>query len=869
MTDSSVNAPASPHFQPVPLHGVFNRRRADLPEALRPPIGDDAFGRRAIRGIPFDFGAEHEANVVLLDSCGVRLELPSVTARYVLFVHVAEDAPTRYLAGFADSRIDGNALGGVVSEYALHYADGSTAATAVSRRFAIQQARVGWSGSPVAAVPAVADEVRRSMTEELAVSGTVGYGFFDAEARHESGRDVAMKASYPGETLWIYALPNPHPERPLRALSATARDERSALYAVTLTSLSDHPLRTSTRSGLRVALPRELGLNAAGECDGIAVDLGTVISARAAKEYERQRWSAEAARVVPRRSETSVIVEFVAHPAARLYVREGDAWTLLHDLAAPRGSVELLPPADRPIRLRVVDETTGVQVPVRLHIHDRAGEYLPPRGHHRTVNPALFEGRGGELIADRHQAAYIDGACIVDMPLGEAFVEITRGHEVAPVRRAVTIEADTSELTFPLAKVLRWREQGWVTADTHVHFLSPQTALLEGSAEGVNVVNLLATQWGELFTNVGDFDGKTTLGAKDFGGDGEFVVRVGSENRMQVLGHISLLGYSGALIDPLCTGGPSESAIGDPLEVTMADWARRCRAQDGLVVMPHAPVPQMERAADIVLGLVDATELIVHNPLLSRYREPWEGRVDPYGIADWYRYLNLGYHLPLVGGSDKMADGHLLGGMRTYAHLGEREFTYENWIDAVREGNTFATIGPLAALEVEGVSPGGRVDLTSSGGHVTVEWRVESVAVPVERVEVVVGGLVAHDEPCHGALAAHGTAEVSIDRSTWIALRVRGSHFDDEPGRIAAHTSTVQVVVADRPLWSDVDASAVLDQIAGSIAYVDTLATRGEARRHRQLRATLAAAYNQLHQRMHRAGVYHEHLHHPDRPHEH
>ena len=41
--------------------------------------------------------------------------------------------------------------------------------------------------------------------------------------------------------------------------------------------------------------------------------------------------------------------------------------------------------------------------------------------------------------------------------------------------------------------------------------------LEEGKAEGVNVVNLLAAQWGEMFSNVGDFDGRTTLGARDFG----------------------------------------------------------------------------------------------------------------------------------------------------------------------------------------------------------------------------------------------------------------------------------------------------------------------------------------------------------------
>ena len=79
----------------------------------------------------------------------------------------------------------------------------------------------------------------------------------------------------------------------------------------------------------------------------------------------------------------------------------------------------------------------------------------------------------------------------------------------------------TKTVTIELDKVLHWREDGWVCADTHVHFLSPQTGLLEGAGEGVNVVNLLASQWGELMTNVGDFDGKTTFGTKESGGDGE------------------------------------------------------------------------------------------------------------------------------------------------------------------------------------------------------------------------------------------------------------------------------------------------------------------------------------------------------------
>ena len=277
-------------------------------------------------------------------------------------------------------------------------------------------------------------------------------------------------------------------------------------------------------------------------------------------------------------------------------------------------------------------------------------------------------------------------------------MEISRGYEIKPIRTSIEVSAETDEFVFELEKVLDWRERGWVTADTHVHFLSPQTALLEGAAEGVNVVNLLASQWGEMFSNVSDFDGRSTFGAKDFGGDGEFLVRVGTENRMQALGHISLLGYSGAMIHPLCSGGPSESAIGDALDVSMAEWAQRCIEQNGLVVLPHAPNPQAERAADIVLGLVHAIEMMTFNP--------FDGQITPYGLLDWYRYLNLGYQVPVVGGSDKMSAAALLGGIRTYAHLGARDFTYEHWMDAVKGGKYLRDCGSAAGAAGRGSAAG-------------------------------------------------------------------------------------------------------------------------------------------------------------------
>ena len=88
-----------------------------------------------------------------------------------------------------------------------------------------------------------------------------------------------------------------------------------------------------------------------------------------------------------------------------------------------------------------------------------------------------------------------------------------------------------------------------------------------------------------------------------------------------------------------------------------------------------------------------------------------------------------------------MAAASQLGGVRTYTNLGDREFTYENWMDATKEGNTFVTVGPLAEIRVEGQFPGSKVELPSSGGTVNVSWKVESVSLPIDQVEIIVGGL--------------------------------------------------------------------------------------------------------------------------------
>ena len=420
--------------------------------------------------------------------------------------------------------------------------------------------------------------------------------------------------------------------------------------------------------------------------------------------------------------------------------------------------------------------------------------------------------------------------------------------------------AKLEEITIEITKALFWREKGWVTADTHVHFLSPGSAMLEGSAEGVNIVNLLASQWGELMTNVGDFDGKTIWGSKTFGGDGEYMVRVGTENRQHVMGHISLLGYEGNIILPLTTGGPDESALGDPVEMLLTEWAMQCKKQNGVVILPHFPNPRLENAASIISGGIDGVEMTSWGNLY--------GGIDPYSLTDWYRYLNCGYFVAAVGGTDKMSSGTAVGAIRTYAKIADNhEFTYDEWKESVRHGNTFVTYGPLVEFSVEGKPSGSQIDISSNGGTVNISWEVASVTMPMSRVDLIVNGEV-KESAAVSKWKGSGNWSLKALKSSWIALLVRGQ-YPDKPEIIAAHTSPVMIKVKDSPMIVAADALTILDQVEGAMAYLDTIGTRADDKTFKRMKMVLTSAHRTIHNRLHEMGYFHQHTSVNDHPEHH
>jgi hypothetical protein len=893
-----VDSKPSPEFTPISLVNVYNRNGASF---SGDELADDTLagkelsltGENVIRGIPFHLGRVEGNNILFLKDDAVTHPLPPpkrgvtlnlnapITCRYLVFIHTAvtrrdapdEDGITRPPRG----RI---ILGDKVAEYQILYEDGSEQSVPIRRRFAIGELRKDWGDECFEAVP-LSKPIAIPTTSERMSAGEPPNGFFGNSQTRVGFAGSSVPVGY-----WVYALENQKPDQAITGIRFVPTDGALLILGLTATNLEENPLRWGRRQKTLVTLPKGVNIgrpDASGRYPGLGIDLGQIISVTPRLDYDNAHWKDGYNNKAPVRVENQFVVEYCAHPAARFTVASKDNLSfsardcqnnnplppLVRGIKGDDGDAEIpslkpINPAEQDVTIKVIEAMSRKKVAVKLHIHGEAGEYLPPMDRHRIPNPYWFEDYSADYIANGvHFCTYIDGETRVKLPTyprplqggeegkGNVYIEVSKGFEIKPIREVYNITPETTEIVIEIEHVLPWREKGWVSADTHVHFLSPKTALLEGAGEGVNVVNLLASQWGELFTNVGDFDGKTNFGSKEAGGDGEYLVRVGTENRQHVLGHISLCGYNGRIITPLTTGGPDESALGDAVEVTLSQWAKQCKEQGGVVVLPHFPNPRCEGAAAIVLNYIDAVEMTSWGNLY--------GGIDPYSLSDWYRYLNCGYFVAAVGGTDKMSATTAVGTVRTYALIENEEFTYDAWKEAVRSGRTFATYGPLMEFSVEGHPMGSRIELPSTGGTLNAEWRVATVTVPVSKVEFVVNGETKDvvNIPANQR-EAQGSFSVRVDKSSWIGLRVRGA-YSDKREMIAAHSSPVMVKVDGTEFFAAADAMTILEQIEGAIAFIDTVATKAEAKAYKAVKMTLTSAHRALHNRMHNMGVFHNH----------
>ncbi len=819
------------------------------------PGEDPALGEQAMRGLPFTVGApdgDPSGNCyVALTSGEGSVTLPvGKKAHNVIFAH-------RQMETEQDAM---GPIGVHVADYVIRFENSETIAVPIRERYEISCVgeRQGISrygvGHPYLAV-----------TDQGDVLTPRHEGRWEETGRRQTEVVQAQPAWY-----WLFAWRNPNPGRLIESVEIVPRGPRFIVAGISIGHVDEHPFSRKARRPVRVDLKEAERVEKPFDLD-VTIDRGERTYVHPLPEQssddfliDPQRGFGEAQN--PKSS--PAYVELAGTPSATVEVSQagekidsvnwGDV-EVSGSVDTDRVHISLIEPGKNWVRVKVVDDETGQIVPCRVHFRSSEGVPYQPHGHHNQVNSNLDTWHidvGGDLRLGQISYAYIDGTSEGWLPRGEVIVDVARGYEYEPLRTKVNIEPGQQDLELRLKRWINMNDRGWYSGDSHVHFLSTQGSHFESQAEDLNVVNLLQSQWGSLFTNVEDFTGHPSVTR-----EGNNIVYTSQENRQHFMGHMILWGLKQPVM-PFCSDGPGEAEIGGAMQTTLAHWADEAHDQGAYVVNPHFPFPNGQPAALIATGRLDAIEMIQQREIMHN---------------EWYRYLNCGYRLPLVGGTDKMSSDVPVGMYRTYVRIpDDEEFTYESWCRNVAKGRTVLSGGPIIHLTVDGYEVGDDVQLSGPGTVEVSAW-AESV-VPMSRLEIVQEGkVVASTESDTPTRRLSLNETIKIEANSWIAARAGGpgyyegyQYYDVWERGIFSHTSPVYVSVGGP--WSMFDlatANYMLTLIHGSLEYIDNSSRQhshgyvthhhGEDDHIGYLKRPFLEAQNAVHQRLHDHGHSHEH----------
>ena len=445
--------------------------------------------------------------------------------------------------------------------------------------------------------------------------------------------------------------------------------------------------------------------------------------------------------------------------------------------------------------LRVVTRDGRIEggeapAPARLNVVDGSGHPAVP-----SSGYAQFEGQNGRVFF------YSPGVVELSVPAGPVLVGAVRGLDTPEVSETVEVRAgEVTEVEILLESVWDPKSAGFLSGDHHFHLnyggpfgLDPEDLPLMMRGENLDVATPLLAN---LHTR---FEDQKLWGWEK--ADGLPLIRFGQEVRSHFLGHVALLDTR-TLFWPWIWGpgyqvyGSDDRPNSDPLgharsQGAIGGYVHPVRDADPFSPENVASPPAL-LVVDGILGNMDWLELAVL----------WS---DEIGASEmWYRFLNVGSPVLLSAGTDAMADFYRtmpLGVSRLYVQTGG-ESSMAAYMQAMKEGRSFVTTGPMVDFELGGVKPG---DVVSREG--SAEFKIDlASAVSVETVEVIVNGLVVwSDSGLDEAGSRTYEGSVELPAAGWVAVRARGGEtiWPAADSYSFAHTS---------PVWIDsvgsVDAEA-------------------------------------------------------------
>jgi|GEM_PF-1100203 len=433
------------------------------------------------------------------------------------------------------------------------------------------------------------------------------------------------------------------------------------------------------------------------------------------------------------------------------------------------------------LRLTINDATTGQPVPARVEIQGADGTYhvaedaLPASGDCGMGDPGsgpVDQAASLEKFFDRVRVSnpytgttqfYSTGKSSIRLPAGTTTIRVFKGAEYKVRVEKIEIPGGaTVEHQIVLGRWINMPQQGWYSADDHLHIPRPSpesnaplSKMLQ--AEDINVGNLL--QMGKV-TNFA-IASQYAHGPGGLYQDGNYILAAGQENpRTHFLGHTITLGAATAHFEAekyliyrlLWEQTVKEGAINGYAHL-VAPSGFLLAPQDGMaVVLPH--------------NLMHFVEVLQFNRS---------------GYEPWYDLLALGFRLTTAAGSDYPCGGQSLPGHERFYTKVEGPLTYPKWIESVRQGRTFVTSGPLVEFRINGKDIGSEITLDNPS---TVEL-TGSVVFDPERDDLASVELVQNGNVVERFSRVKGESKIEfrvkrrVDESSWFAVRGYGARFEE------------------------------------------------------------------------------------------
>lgn len=481
-------------------------------------------------------------------------------------------------------------------------------------------------------------------------------------------------------------------------------------------------------------------------------------------------------------------------------------WPVADEAPALSGSAAGGVEAAARLTVTITDAKEGRRTPARVRIVDESGKPLglaasPKLGRvdeHQLAVPGSVPGLPAQAIAvmyGRKDEAegygfqpdgsfYVSGSFDLPMPAGKFTITISKGYEYVAESELLTLEVgDHVTRRYDLDRWVDMPDRGWYSADEHIHIRrSPRDnpLILDWiAAEDIHIGVLL--QMGDFWTT---HFAQYAWGRAGRYQNGNHVLLSGQEEpRTSVLGHTISFG--------------AEQFVRFRDDYYSYDRVfDRVHELGGVTGYAHQGMSfhgYRGMTLDVLAGKLDFLELL-----------QFCVREGPLAVAHYYRFLDLGYKLTALAGSDfpwcgrgrrpgEEEVGSRIGDARFYTYVGD-PFSYEAWMAAVKAGHTFVTSGPMLELKVNGLDPGSSLEL-EAGATVRISATSYGHAsqVPLQRLQIIGHGKVLAEvgpgDRGQSAERLHIEQEFAAEHGIWLAARA------DADASQVAHTTPVYVTV--------------------------------------------------------------------------